>query len=118
MSDNEHTLPSLGDAEVLSVQNSVGDPIPEVCQAPEDGTHCPPVCFHASPFAFGGADRRQEARNVFADEPAGTRISQEAHDFPPQSGTCPIQARTTSRHGEVLTGPPSRDDSSFGNKSN
>jgi hypothetical protein len=40
-SDNEHSLATLGDSEELSVQHSVGEPIPEVAQRPEDGTHVP-----------------------------------------------------------------------------
>ena len=43
MSDNEDATTLLGDAEELSVQNSVGDPIPEFSQRPEDGTHCAAV---------------------------------------------------------------------------
>jgi hypothetical protein len=48
MSDNEHTASALGDgalqavhSDVLSVQNSVGEPIPEFDQSPEDGTKVP-----------------------------------------------------------------------------
>jgi hypothetical protein len=47
-SDNEHTLPSLWDgtsvavhSHKLSVQNAVGEPIPEVAQEPEEGTKVP-----------------------------------------------------------------------------
>jgi hypothetical protein len=47
-SDNEHTVPSLGDgapvavhSHILSVQNSVGEPIPEEPQEPEEGTKVP-----------------------------------------------------------------------------
>lgn len=47
-SDNEHTLPSLGDgasvavhSDKLSVKNSVGEPIPEEAQEPEEGTKVP-----------------------------------------------------------------------------
>src|SRR5690606_39916886 len=32
VSDNEHTTASLGHSEVLSVKNSVREPIPEFCQ--------------------------------------------------------------------------------------
>jgi hypothetical protein len=39
MSDKEDPTTALGNSEVLSVQNSVGDPIPEVSQRPDDGTH-------------------------------------------------------------------------------
>lgn len=47
-SDNEHTLPSLWDgtpvavhSHKLSVQNAVGEPIPEEAQEPEEGTKVP-----------------------------------------------------------------------------
>jgi hypothetical protein len=47
-SDNEHTLSSLRDgtpvavhSHKLSVQNAVGEPIPEVAQEPEEGTKVP-----------------------------------------------------------------------------
>jgi hypothetical protein len=36
MSDNEDAAPSLGYSEKLSVENSVGDPIPEFDQHPVD----------------------------------------------------------------------------------
>jgi len=41
VSDNEHTTASLGHSEVLSVQDSVGELIPEFCQRPEEGTKIP-----------------------------------------------------------------------------
>jgi hypothetical protein len=41
VSDNEHTAASLGHSEVLSVQNSVGEPIPELAQHPEEGAKIP-----------------------------------------------------------------------------
>jgi hypothetical protein len=41
MSDNEDATPSLGHSEVLSVQDSVGPPIPEFRQAPEEGSKVP-----------------------------------------------------------------------------
>ena len=48
MSDNEDTLPSLGDgtrvavhSSVLSVHDPIGPPIPEVLQPPEEGTKSP-----------------------------------------------------------------------------
>jgi hypothetical protein len=36
VSDNEHTLASLGHSEVLSVKNAVCEPIPEFSQRPEE----------------------------------------------------------------------------------
>jgi len=41
MSDNEDAATSLGHSEVLSVQNSVREPIPEFPQRPEDGSKRP-----------------------------------------------------------------------------
>jgi hypothetical protein len=40
-SDNEHTAASLGHSEILSVKHSVGEPIPELNQRPEEGTKVP-----------------------------------------------------------------------------
>jgi hypothetical protein len=39
MSDKEDATAALGHSIELSVQNSVGDPIPEFSQRPDDGTH-------------------------------------------------------------------------------
>lgn len=38
MSDNEDAAAALGDSEVLSVKHSVGPPVPEFAQRPEEGT--------------------------------------------------------------------------------
>jgi hypothetical protein len=43
MSDNEDAPASLGYSEILSVKNSVGDPIPEFDQHPEEGSKRPSV---------------------------------------------------------------------------
>ena len=40
-SDNEHTAASLGHSEPLSVQHSVGPPVPQLPQRPEEGTKIP-----------------------------------------------------------------------------
>jgi len=47
----------LGDSEVLSVQDSVGPPIPELAQRPEEGAKVP------------SSIRRQDAGDVFPDNP-------------------------------------------------
>jgi hypothetical protein len=41
MSDNEHATAALWNSEELSVQHSVGEPIPEFDHAPEDGAKVP-----------------------------------------------------------------------------
>lgn len=58
-SDNEHTAAALGHSEVLSVQNSVGEPIPEDAQEPEEGTKVP--------SSVAG----QDAGDVLPNQPAG-----------------------------------------------
>jgi hypothetical protein len=68
-SDNEHATASLGDSEELSVQNPVGEPIPEVGQVLED-----------LPEVLAAGDGK-EARDVFAKEPAGTELIQQSHDM-------------------------------------
>jgi len=41
VSDNEHTAAALGHSEVFSVKDSVGDTIPELHHAPDNGTKVP-----------------------------------------------------------------------------
>jgi hypothetical protein len=59
ISDNEDTTASLGNSEVLSVQHSVGPPVPEFFQPSEDGRKVPPFV------------RRQDTRDVFPHDPTG-----------------------------------------------
>jgi hypothetical protein len=73
MSDKEDAAAALGNSEVLSVENPVGDPIPEFCQRPEYGTHIP------------SSVRRQKSRDVLSEEPTGLCFLQESNDVPPQS---------------------------------
>ena len=75
MADNEDATTTLGYSEVSSVENPVGDPIPEFCQRPEYGSQIPPV--------IGG----QESRDVLTEEPTGACLIQESHDVPPQSAS-------------------------------
>jgi hypothetical protein len=70
-SDNEHAAPSLGDSEVSTVQHSVGEPIPEFSQRPEEGAKVSP--------SIG----RQDAGHVFPDEPRWTTL---AKDFSESEG--------------------------------
>jgi hypothetical protein len=62
MSDNEHATAPLGNSEELSVKNSVGEPIPEFCQPPEEGSKIPPSV------------RGQDTRDVFPDHPSGSKL--------------------------------------------
>src|SRR3546814_13414364 len=57
--DNEQTAASLGHSKVLSVKHSVGEPIPEFDQPPEEGSKIP------------SAVRRQDAGDVLPNQPLG-----------------------------------------------
>jgi hypothetical protein len=63
MSDNEDSTAALGDSKVESVQHSVGVPIPELPQEPEDGTKVPSVVG------------RHRSRDVLPDDPPGLPAS-------------------------------------------
>jgi hypothetical protein len=59
ISDNEHTLASLGHSEILSVKHPVCEPIPALCQPSEEGAKVP--------SSIGG----QNAGDVLPDHPTG-----------------------------------------------
>jgi hypothetical protein len=59
MSDNEHTAAALWNSEVLSVKNSVGEPIPEFRQPSEEGSKSP------------SSVNRQDTGYIFPDNPLG-----------------------------------------------
>ena len=67
--DNEDSTATLRDSEVLSVQHSVGEPIPELHQRPEEGTKIPSTVA------------TDDAWHVFPDDPSGLdAISQSKKD--------------------------------------
>lgn len=59
MADHEHATTCAGCSETDSVQNPVGEPIPEFCQAPEQGAKRP------------SSINRQDTGDVLPDQPAG-----------------------------------------------
>jgi hypothetical protein len=59
VADNEHTSTTLGDSKPLSVQNSIGEPIPEFDQRPEEGSKIPSLMS------------TEDARHVFPNDPLG-----------------------------------------------
>jgi hypothetical protein len=67
MSDNEDAAAALWNSEVLSVQNSVGEPIPEFAHRSEDGSKCP------------SSVDRQDARDILPDQPTGANSISKAH---------------------------------------
>ena len=63
MSDKKDSPARLWDSEVVSVQHSVGEPVPEFCQLPEDGSKRP------------SAVDAQDVGDVFPDDPPRPLIS-------------------------------------------
>jgi len=90
--DNEHALPALGQSEILSVQNSVGEPIPEFDQAPEDGTKVP------------SGSRRQDSRDVLPRQPLGPCSLSKAKKLEGQVATAICQPSSESGDAETLAG--------------
>jgi hypothetical protein len=88
--DNEHTATALGDSKPLSVKNSVGEPIPEFCQRPEEGAKIPSSC------------RRQDAGDVFPDHPSGPQDSNKLSESECQVATRVFQSFSQPCDGERL----------------
>jgi len=89
-SDNEHTLASLGQAEVLSVKHAVGPPVPEFPQRPEDGAHVPPFV------------RRQKTGDILDQHPPGTSLLSDSRELEEESGSLSSQASTASCQADIL----------------
>ena len=92
MRDNEDSTASLGNSEVLSVQHSVGPPIPEFSQRPEEGSKIP------------SSVRRQDTGDVFPDQPRDSQVfcQSEVDEHEVSSGVVESFAETGDREG--LTG--------------
>ena len=84
MSDNEDATAPLGHSEELSVQHSPGAPIPEFRQRPDDGTKVP------------SSVRRQDAGDVFPDDPSRPQSASKAAKLNGQVATSIGQAASSS----------------------
>jgi hypothetical protein len=69
MSDNEDATAPLGYSKVLSVKNSVGDPIPELPQESEKGSKRP------------SSIDRQHAGDVLPDQPSGPQSASKVSEL-------------------------------------
>jgi hypothetical protein len=100
-SDKDDATASLGYSEVLSVQHSVGDAIPEFSQRPEDGTHCAAVEFHATTADGGGVSAGSSPNRVpcVAVAAADSFCSAEAGADRRQGGQARFPDRTTEAEG-------------------
>lgn len=92
MSDKEDATASLGHSEVLSVQHSVGEAIPELSHRPEDGTKVPSTV------------RRQRTWDVFPEDPAGLRSLSQLDKPQRQVATRVLKSEAESGDGEGLAG--------------
>ena len=94
MSDNEDTAAALGYSEVLSVKHSVGPPVPEFAQRPEEGTKVP------------SSARRQDTGDVFPDDPARPVLVNHAEIDEGQVTARVSQSLSKTRDREGLAGRP------------
>jgi hypothetical protein len=90
MSDNEHALPPLRQVTVLSVKNAVGEPVPEFCQRPEDGSKRPSSVI------------RQDSGDVLPSQPAGAKASSQGKVFKGEVAARVIQSCSFSGDAERL----------------
>jgi hypothetical protein len=90
-SDNEHTTAPLWNSGVLSVKNPVGEPIPEFCQTPEEGTKSP-------------CSIRQDTGDVLPNQPAGAILVSNGKIGKGEVATRVSQSLSESRDAEWLAG--------------
>jgi hypothetical protein len=91
-SDNEQTLAALGQSEELSVKHSPGEPIPELCQPPEEGAQRP------------SSVRLQNTGDVLPDEPAGANSVSQPKKLERERATRAAQSCAEPCDAEVLAG--------------
>jgi|TARA_R100000479_G_scaffold176487_1_gene131305 hypothetical protein len=94
ISDNEHTAAALWNSEELSVKNSVGEPIPELAQRPEEGSKIP------------SSTTRQDAGDILPNDPAGLLSLIKSKEFEGQVATVVSQPLSEPCDAERLAGVP------------
>jgi len=97
MADNEHALPSLGQSEELSVQHSVGEPVPELSNPSEEGAKVP------------SSVRRQYARDVLPHDPTGAHSVSQSEIDEGQVSTRVRHAFSEASDAEGLAGRASHE---------
>ncbi len=90
ISDNEDAAPSLGYSEVLSVKNSVGEPIPELAQESEDGSKRPPSVV------------RQDAGHVLPKNPTGANSASQGKKLEREVAARIVESRSKTGDRETL----------------
>jgi hypothetical protein len=92
---DEHPSTPLGHSEVLSVQHSPGDAIPDVDQTPDDRRH------------ISAAVRREKSGDVLNQRPSRSDGVDDSEVFPPEPGLGSGESVPVSGEGEVLAGESS-----------
>jgi len=90
MSDKEDAPAPLGNSEVLSVQHSPGEAIPEFSQRPDDGGKIP------------SAARGQHSGHVLPDDPAGATSASQTAKLKGQVAAFVVQTSSEAGDGEGL----------------
>jgi len=92
MSDNEDAAAPLWNSEMLSVKNSVGEPIPALPQASEEGSK------------RASSVDRQDAGYVLPNQPTGPQASSKRKEFDGELTTLAIHSLSESGDAEILAG--------------
>jgi len=90
--DNEHAAAALRDTEVLCIQSSPRDVVPEFVQIMEDD---PEVT---------SASRGEKPGNIFDNAPAGPYCVKDAREFKPERAALAPKTGPATGHAEVLAG--------------
>jgi hypothetical protein len=90
MADNEDSTATLGDSGKLSVERSVGEPIPAFDHEPEEGRE------------GSSGVIRQNSGDVLPNHPTGAESASKEKKFDGQVTTWIIQSRSLSCDGECL----------------
>jgi hypothetical protein len=112
MSDKEHTASSLGNgirvavhSGILCVQHSVGEPIPEFAQRPEEGSKSPSSVL------------RQDAGDVFPDDPPWAKCLRQSDKLQREAASSVGKPASEAGDGKCLAGS-SADEDVDGSRSN
>ena len=100
--DNEDSTTTLGHSEPARVQYSVGPPVPELAQPPEDGRHVPSVA------------RAKESGNILNEAPLWPQLGQDAVELMPERAATAPKTGPRAGHAEILAGESSIDEINAG----
>jgi hypothetical protein len=93
--DKDDSTATLRDSEVLSVQHSVSEPIPEFDQRPEEGTKVPSTI------------RTEDTWHVFPDDPSGLELISKSKKDEGEVAPWVFESFAESGDGEGLAGSAS-----------